>query len=64
MRDKKQKELIQAAQYAQQEFGAYHVDSGAGLIELGRYYEGLGLLDADGICEQRIQEILQSFLSH
>ncbi len=60
----KQKELLfHAAQYAEQQFGAYHVDTGAGLIGLARYYEGSGLLDSDGISEQRVQEILQTFLS-
>lgn len=63
-KNEKQKELVDAAQYAEKEFGAYHVDTGAGLIQLARYYEGSGFLDSDGLCEQRIQEILQSFLSY
>lgn len=60
----KQKELSQAAQHAEKEFGAYHIETGAGLIQMARYYGGSGLLDSDGISEQRVQEILQSFLSH
>ncbi|HEY9753602.1 MAG TPA: hypothetical protein V6C97_00420 [Oculatellaceae cyanobacterium] len=63
-KNEKEKELFPAAQYAEEQFGAYHVETGAGLIQLARYYDGSGLLDSDGISEQRIQEILQSFLSH
>ncbi|HEY9758824.1 MAG TPA: hypothetical protein V6C97_26890 [Oculatellaceae cyanobacterium] len=63
-KNEKQKELAQAAEYAGEQFGAYHVETGAGLIQLARYYAGSGLLDSDGISEQRVQEILQSFLSH
>ncbi|HEY9684274.1 MAG TPA: hypothetical protein V6C86_22030 [Oculatellaceae cyanobacterium] len=56
--------LIAAADYVEEQFGPYHLETGAGLIQLARYYDGSGLLDSDGISEQRIQEILQSFLSH
>ncbi|HEY9680645.1 MAG TPA: hypothetical protein V6C86_03545 [Oculatellaceae cyanobacterium] len=63
-KNEKEKELFLAAQYAGEQFGPYHLETGAGLIRLARYYDGSGLLDSDDISEQRIQEILQSFLSH
>jgi hypothetical protein len=57
-----QKYLLCAAEAVAERFGPYYVETGAALILIDRYNNGSSLLDAAGICEQQIQEMMESLL--
>jgi hypothetical protein len=44
------------------EFGPDQVQTGAALVDLAKYYERLGLLDAANDCDDRIHGILENYL--
>ena len=52
----------QAVADAEAEFGPDHVQTGAALVDLAKYYERLGLLDAANDCDDRIHGILEKYL--
>lgn len=61
-KDKNQEYFSYAVQHVSERFGCYHVETGAALIQLRRYNNGSSLLDAVDLCEQQIQEIMESLL--
>ncbi|HEY9758823.1 MAG TPA: hypothetical protein V6C97_26885 [Oculatellaceae cyanobacterium] len=60
---KTEKDYLAAVQAAESEFGPMHVQTGAALVELAKYYERVGLLDAANDCDERIHGILEKYLS-
>ncbi len=56
---KTEKDYLGAVRRAEVEFGPDHVQTGAALVELAKFYERCGLLDAANDCDERIHGILQ-----
>lgn len=60
---KTEKDYLAAVEYAELEFGPDHIETGAALVELAKFYERDGRLEAANACDDRIHSIMEDYLT-
>ncbi|HEY9680661.1 MAG TPA: hypothetical protein V6C86_03625 [Oculatellaceae cyanobacterium] len=58
---KTEKDYLAAVQSAEAKFGPDHLQTGDALVELAKFYERVGLLDAANDCYDRMNGILEKY---
>lgn len=60
---KTEKDYLAAVRRAEIEFGPEHIQTGDALVQLAKFYEHCGLLQAESNCDERIHAIMEAYLN-
>lgn len=58
-----EQDYLDAVRSAELKYGREHLQTGDALVALAKFYERAGLLDKRDVCDERIRDILEKFLS-